>query len=296
MNNLATLRRRQGDAAAAESLWREALAGQRDLLGPEHLDTIATKSNLAGFLSASRDPVQLDEAELLFTRVVEVRRAVEGPGHPETLKALSGLGSVAFRRARFEVAETHFAEAFAGLSELLGPEHGSVVSVGGNLLTARRRPERAAAAESGLVEWIEAIEARVGPGGAPEARSLEIWSRLAVLQEQRGDHGAAASTLADAVRHARRRVVRAGDSEAIAARLMLRRGEALGRLGEYRSGADLLEEAHDILERELGRIHADVQAAALRLAEFHERWAEVHPEVPGTLEKARRWRERGEAP
>ena len=51
-------------------------------LGPDHLDTIATKDGLAS-LKVVRG--QTDLAEALFNEVLAVRKEKLGPHHPDTL-------------------------------------------------------------------------------------------------------------------------------------------------------------------------------------------------------------------
>ena len=55
MNNLGTLLETKGDTAAAEPLLREALEGQRSVLGSQHPQTLNSICNLGALLDAKGD-------------------------------------------------------------------------------------------------------------------------------------------------------------------------------------------------------------------------------------------------
>ena len=88
MNNLGTLLETKGDTAAAEPLLREALEGQRSVLGSQHPQTLNSICNLGALLDAKGD---LAAAELLLREGLQGQRSVLGNGHADTLVSVGNL-------------------------------------------------------------------------------------------------------------------------------------------------------------------------------------------------------------
>lgn len=82
---------KQGRLDEAEALYREALGGNRRVLGDEHPSTLRVVSYM-GLLYQRRG--KLDEAEALFREALEARRLVLGDEHPETLNSICNLGEL----------------------------------------------------------------------------------------------------------------------------------------------------------------------------------------------------------
>jgi hypothetical protein len=80
----------RGDYAAAEQTLRQALDVRRELLGPEHPDTLNSMSNLATTLAALGDAAG---AVRLHRQVLDVRRRVLGAEHPDTLTSMGNLAT-----------------------------------------------------------------------------------------------------------------------------------------------------------------------------------------------------------
>jgi len=74
----------------------------RRSLGSDHDLTLALRQNLADALSYNRERTRDDllEAETILQDVVQRRRRVFGPAHPETLRCEHGLAFIAASRAR----------------------------------------------------------------------------------------------------------------------------------------------------------------------------------------------------
>jgi tetratricopeptide (TPR) repeat protein len=81
-NNLAELRRNQGQCAQAAALFERALAIREKTLGPEHPDVAYSLSNLA---ERYRDQGRYEEAEALYRQSLDV---LEGPNHPNVARCL----------------------------------------------------------------------------------------------------------------------------------------------------------------------------------------------------------------
>ena len=96
VGNLAILLGEQGKYDEAEPMYRRALAGEEEALGPAHPSTLATVGNLA-ILFAQQG--KLDEAEPLFRRELAGEEEALGPAHPDTLGTVVNLAGLLKIRA-----------------------------------------------------------------------------------------------------------------------------------------------------------------------------------------------------
>ena len=71
----------KGDYAAAEPLYRRALAIAEKTLGPDHPNTAMSLDNLAGLLASKGDYAA---AEPLYRRALGIAEKALGPDHPTT--------------------------------------------------------------------------------------------------------------------------------------------------------------------------------------------------------------------
>jgi hypothetical protein len=90
------------------------------VLGKEHPDTLASRSNLASVL---RDQGKYEAAEEANRRVLEVREKVLGKEHPNTLISVWCLADLMERLGRKADAVLLYERAVAGLSTSLGVRH-----------------------------------------------------------------------------------------------------------------------------------------------------------------------------
>ena len=79
------------DHAGARLLHERALAIQEKVLGPEHLATAWSLSNLSDLLGEADD---FARARLLAERALAIREKVLGPEHPDTARSRDNLASV----------------------------------------------------------------------------------------------------------------------------------------------------------------------------------------------------------
>jgi hypothetical protein len=59
----------------------------------------------------------------LFSEVVEIRRRIQGPEHPDTLSALNDLGQNSAFLGKFDEAAALLEQVLAARRRVLGPEH-----------------------------------------------------------------------------------------------------------------------------------------------------------------------------
>ena len=104
-----------------------------DVLGPDHPDTLNTRSNLAG---AYRSVGRFDEAIELFERVLAEQERVLGPDHPDTLTVRNNLADAYHSAGRFDEAIELFERVLVGCERVLGPDHPDTLGTRSNLAFA----------------------------------------------------------------------------------------------------------------------------------------------------------------
>ena len=81
MSNLAAVYAARGDLKAAERMYRQSLAMEEKVIGPDHPDTALTALNLGVLLSREG---RLTEAAVLCERALRSFEASLAPDHPRT--------------------------------------------------------------------------------------------------------------------------------------------------------------------------------------------------------------------
>jgi serine/threonine protein kinase len=119
-----------GAYAKAEPLLRRAWEGRREVLGPEHPDTLTSMNNLALVLN---DQLKLGEAEALHRQVLEARRRTRGPEHPDTLTSMNNLASVLADQGKLGEAEALHRQELEACRRTQGPEHPDTLTSMNNL-------------------------------------------------------------------------------------------------------------------------------------------------------------------
>jgi tetratricopeptide (TPR) repeat protein len=116
---------------AAERIYGRALQGREEILGPEHINTLATVDGLPRILMLRG---QHEAAEKMFRRALEGREKILGPEHIDTVAAVNGLAAVLMFRGQYEAPEEMFRWAMEGREKILGPEHRSEYQTEGRVL------------------------------------------------------------------------------------------------------------------------------------------------------------------
>ena len=123
LNNLALSLEETGDYAAAEPLYRSALAIDEKVLGQEHPDVAANLDNLANLLHAKGDYVG---AEPLYRRALVIDEKALGPRHPSVATDLNNLAMLLKEKGVYAGAESLQRRALVIHEKALGPEHPDV--------------------------------------------------------------------------------------------------------------------------------------------------------------------------
>jgi len=315
LNDLARLRSRLGQTAAAESLSREALEISRRVRGGDDHDVANVMSRLAEIL---RQAGGYSEAESLFREAVEIERRVLGPRHPGLAYTLSNWAVALEEMGRSEEAERCHREALDLLRGALGDEHPEVVVSMGNLATAlqdRGKFDEALALRRRVLETTRRIR---GPGHYDVPSSLNNLGSLYRLMHRypeaeaafreaiagfRSIFGEAHPLVAVATGNLGKTLMdhgRAAEAEATLSRALELAGRvfppehvnlaifsasharALTALGRYAEAEHELVPARERIVATFGPAHTRAKETALDLAKLYAGW--------GRVAEAARWR------
>ncbi|MBI5683973.1 MAG: tetratricopeptide repeat protein [Verrucomicrobia bacterium] len=132
----------QGDYRQAVEVLRPIINIRQRLLGPEHPDTLTSRSNLAAALIAQGSNA---EAMREFRAVLVTRQRVLGPEHSDTLTSRSNLAAAFIYQGKYAEAEAESRAVLAIRQRVLGPEHvdtlTSRMNVANALLVQGKHPE-----------------------------------------------------------------------------------------------------------------------------------------------------------
>ena len=252
LSNLATHLRDKGDYAAAEPLFREALAMRRRLLGNEHPYVARTLSEL-GVLLRSRG--QYSEAEPIVREALAIRRAALGNEHNDTAESTHELAVLREASGDRAGADSLYRQALAVRRKLLGEKHARVGQSLSFLARLRQTEGDYAGAEQlqreALVIWREAL-------GAEHPNVASGLITLAALLNSEGRYADAESVLTEAASTFEVARVRAGTN---LARATFSRSP-YPSLAVTRLAVGKTDEAWLAAERHLSRVLADVLLAA----------------------------------
>jgi eukaryotic-like serine/threonine-protein kinase len=170
----------RGDREAAEGYFRQALASRREVLGPDHRDTLTSARQLAVLLQSMG---QVDEAEQLYRMTLERRRVTLGEDHPDTIASVHDMGVLALELGRIDEAEDRFRHALEMRRQVLGDNHHSTLTSMANLGVTLRRLGRH---EDATIYYVEALERRRETLGHEHPDTLQSINNLAVLMHGKG--------------------------------------------------------------------------------------------------------------
>jgi tetratricopeptide (TPR) repeat protein len=146
-----------GLAGAAVAYWKSMLAACGRALGPDHLQTLAMRDQLAG---ACEDAGRLDEARELTLVSLAEREQIHGPDHPDTLTARTTLARIYRATGMYEAAIDVYGRVLADREWVLGPEHTDTLGVRSQLastyLLAGQADQAIALYQRNLADWEQA--------------------------------------------------------------------------------------------------------------------------------------------
>ncbi len=177
LNQLATLRHKQGQLASAEELYREALQVARAALGADHPTTAVLMENLGGVLKRQE---RHDEALALLAQVLAVRRKKLGADSPLVARTMLNIATTQTSAGQLDAAEAGFRAALPLLRTQLGEDHPDVAATLGNLASLRARQGHDDEAESLHRQALAIRVLKLRPNHASLARNRLMLARLLV--------------------------------------------------------------------------------------------------------------------
>ncbi|MFJ7126703.1 FxSxx-COOH system tetratricopeptide repeat protein [Streptomyces sp. NPDC098101] len=172
---------RTGQFTAAQSFFADLEGAARELFGPDHPDTLTTRSNRASWLGETGDPAgaAASLAELLVDRL-----RVLGPDHPHTLTTRNNLAHWRGEAGDPAGAAASFAELLVDQLRVLGPDHRDTLITRGNLANCRGL---AGDLEGAVVASEELLADRLRVLGPDHPDTLTVRGSLANWRGKAGD-------------------------------------------------------------------------------------------------------------
>ena len=235
-----------------------------DVLGPDHTDTLASRSSLAG---AYESVGRFGEAIELYEQVLDECKRLLGADHPVTLAVRNNLAGAYKSAGRFgeaiELYEQVLAERERVLAEskrLLGADHPVTLTVRNNLAGAYKSVGRLAEA---IDAWEELLLDCQGVLGADHPDTLTVRNNLASAYDSVGRFGEAIE-LFEQVLAEYKRLLGADHPDTLTVRNNLASAyDSVGRFGE---AIELYEQVLADRVRVLGPDHPDTLTTRNNLA------------------------------
>lgn len=235
--------------AEAQSLYEQALAIRRRVLGAEHSETAQTLNDLGDVLH-SRD--KYDLSRRYYEEALAIRQRVLGLGHKDTAQTLNDLGELAQTLEDYAQAEEYYQSALAIRQRVLEEADLGIAESLSNLAGCYEEQEKYEQAEE---YYKHALEIREGALGPEHIGRAKIYANLARFCRVRGKYEEAEEYYQKAL--AVNEYVFGQEHPDVAAVLnnfaVLYRGR-----GQYIQAERLLKSAVEIWEQMLGLEHTNL--------------------------------------
>jgi eukaryotic-like serine/threonine-protein kinase len=179
VNDLATAQLMNGDLAAAEANYKEAIALNVADVGEEHPETLSARENLGNVYFRSK---RYDETLRSLDVVLALRRKALGQDAEPVGRTLANMGSVYKEAGRLEESERASRDALAVLVPKLGEQNLDVASVRMSLGDTLRRRGQLDAAEPLMRSGLEVRAKVLGETHAATQRALKALADLATAR------------------------------------------------------------------------------------------------------------------
>ncbi|KAF1960998.1 hypothetical protein CC80DRAFT_269456 [Byssothecium circinans] len=175
----------QGKLGEAEQMYKRAMRGHEEALGPKHTSTLNTVGNL-GSLYYSQG--KLTKAEHMYERALQGTEEALGPNHTSTLSMVSNLGVLYYSQGKLAEAEQMCKRALRGKEEALGPSHTSTLDTVNNLGNLYADQGKLGEAEQMYRRALRGYEEALGPS---HTSTLQTVNNLGILYKNQGKVGEA---------------------------------------------------------------------------------------------------------
>lgn len=150
-NNLAYLKKDEGDVDAAETFYLRSLEILHNQFGPDHEETATLSDNLGALYLASG---YYEQAREMHMMALEARTKLFGDGHPDTAQSNNNLALALMETGDRKIAREHFERALAGFEALGEDFREDLEAVASNFCELLR--------EDGDDAKADLIESRIG--------------------------------------------------------------------------------------------------------------------------------------
>lgn len=314
----------QGELAAAEPYFREALAIERRRLGNQHPDTLDSINNIGALLHSQG---KFDAAERYFREALEALRRVLGDEHPNTIASINNMGMLLQSKGDLTAAEPYIREALETNRRVLGDADldtlllisnmGLLLQSQGKLVEAepyyrealetRRRvlgdehPDTLVSInnmgkllqdQGKFVEtqpyFRKALETNRRVLGDEHPNTLISIYNMGALLRDLGDLEEAEALGREATEVAR---IRLGDQNVYLGIFLSSYGKTLTASGRFAEAKETLNEAHAILSDPATGGELYVKRPVKALIELFDAWQQMAPDQ-GHDRQAAQWRQR----
>ncbi|MFF4625808.1 tetratricopeptide repeat protein [Nonomuraea jabiensis] len=302
MNQAGVFLQTQGAISLSIAFLERAHTGFMKNLGPDHPNTITSKSNLAG---AYRTAGDLQRAIPLLEQTLTENERALGIDHPSLITSRNNLADTYRLAGDVERAIQLLAQTLADSERLLGPRHPNTLTIRNNLASAyqaAREPQRAIPMlEKSIIEgeqilprdhpYMLALRSNLGSAyrevgdteqaipllvatladgekalGPEHPDTLTMRNNLAVAYQLAGDLNRAVVLLQETL-DGRKRTLGHDHPSTLASYNNL--GNALYKAGDAQRAVPLLEHALAGNEKSLGSMHRTTMASRNNLANAH---------------------------
>lgn len=183
-----------GEYDRAEGLHRQALALQRDLKGPMHIDVVEKINDLANVL---REKGSYEEAKRLYEQALQIFDSSAASNDEVFATTLNNYGLLLTETADYRAAEPMLRQVISLRREQLGAGHPAVATSMNELAQALKFDGRFEEAEPLYHDAIAMLEAHFGTENLQVALTKE---NLAMLYARQGDYEATGPLLKETLR------------------------------------------------------------------------------------------------
>jgi tetratricopeptide (TPR) repeat protein len=247
----------QGSYRDAEEVLRAAADAREHALGPEHADTLRSRTRLA---YAQYRQGKYNDAIAGFRGIVALEERIFGPMHPDTLLARNGLAIALDNGGKPAEAEAEHRRILAIREKVLGPEHADTLRSRNNIALTLDRQGRHAEAASEYQQVIDLENKVLGPEHPDTLRSR---SSFAYALDHQGKFSEAELNLRDVIR-LEERILGPEHPDTLISRLRL--DKVLMSQGKFAEAETDFRDLVTAEEKVLGANHPDTLSARSGLA------------------------------
>ncbi|MDG4764329.1 tetratricopeptide repeat protein [Solwaraspora sp. WMMD406] len=255
-----------GQVESAVAAFAELLTDSLRVLGPDHPDTLTTRSNVAGWRGRAGDAAG---AVTTFEELLTDSLRVLGPDHPDTLTTRNNLAGWRGRAGDAAGAVTTFEELLNDSLRVLGPNHPDTLTTRNNVAGWRGESGDAAGAVTTFEELLNDSLRVLGPD---HPDTLRARNNLAGWRGRAGDAAGAVTTFEKLLNDSLR-VLGPNHPDTLTTRNNLAGWR--GRAGDVAGAASAFAELLNDSLRVLGPDHPDTLRARNNLAGWRGRAGDV---------------------